>query len=498
MASALDRAEAKYAPRRSALDEAEERYGTPAPAPTGQSAKDVAMRQVEQGDPSPSAPVTSPSQFKARALGAVQGITSGFAPDIVEMGGHEPLIEALAGAASPGVKEGNEQRDEMQRGAADSLRAENAAASHALPGEFLQGELLGALAQPGPKMGAAAKGAGMLAKVGRAAGSAALAGGEGALYAAGTGGDVGVGAGVGAGANLIAGRLGGVAQRLAGRGEQRAASATAAAAAKAAAKDADDVAKAARAKVATAGLPVPAAPGVTNQVVRVLGKDGKSIHAIGSVEKVDGDMVTVFAGGHRIEVPTSRIQPIGPITSSGVVNAGSRDADKLVAAAEKEAAKAEAAAKKAGAAAAKADRAAKGGNKGFAKLATAAGVGGAGAYAIPSIIEDPDKAAGKLAKGAAGAAAGLALLKGKAGAAKLAEKGAYAASKALDTAAGRVTRAVSGAAARSTRNVGAGLLARIVLGRQKGQDTSGIEQQALQGGATPQEVQSAVNAGSRR
>lgn len=453
MASALERAEARFSSK-SALDRAEEQYGAQPSAPAGQSAKDVAMRQVEAGDPEPSAPIKGPSQLKARALGAVQGLTSGFAPDILELGGRDPLAEALASAVDPKVREAVEHRNKMQEGAGRELRKEIDQTRDALPGEFLQGELAGAIAQPGPKLGAAAKGASVSQKVLRAAGNAGLAAGEGTLYATGTGGNAAVGAGASAGANLVAGRLGGAAQRLAARGEAKAAEAVTKAAAKAGGEAAEE-----------------AAPAAQQTVVRVMRPDGKGIQLIGSVEKIEDGIATVYAMGKRQRVPVDRLQPIKAVPFKGETKAAETVVEKTT------------------------EKAAKNDNGRTALGALA--LAGGGAYAIPAMLEDPDKAVEKLAKGAAGAAAGLALIKGKQAGTALAERGAAAASRALDTAAGRVTRHLAGSATGGARRVGAGLLAKIVVGRQKGQDTTQLELEALDGGATPAEVQSAINAGSR-
>jgi hypothetical protein len=456
--TALERARQKYgggeesAPM-SALERARAKYGqaeAPATGAANPGAAAVAMEQI--GEIEHSAPVKGPSQFKARALGAVQGFTSGFAPDILELGGREPLAEALASAVSDKSREAIEHRNKLQEGAATELRKDIDQTRSALPGEFLQGELLGAVAQPGPKLGAAAKGASMAEKVVRAAGNAGLAAGEGALYAAGTGGNAGVGATVSGAANLVAGRLGGAAQRLAARGEARAAGAVTKVAAKAADKE--------------------AAPAVQQTVVRVMRPGGEGIQAIGSVEKIEDGIATIYAQGKRIKAPVEQLQPIKAVPFKGQPKAAEAAVEKVT------------------------EKGTSAGAKG-ATLAGSLALAGGGAYAIPVLLEDPDKAVEKLAKGAAGAAAGLALLKGKQGATRLAEIAAAKGAKAMDTAAGRVTRALAGQAAASGRRVGAGTLARIVTGRRAGQNTAQLEQQAVSEGATPEEVQTAVRAGSR-
>jgi hypothetical protein len=458
----------------------------------GLTARDRALRQEPEFEPSPPVKDERTGAVKAFLLG---GANTAAVPYLMEEGGKPQGAEALTeriGITMGWIPENvREAENKLRETGARNLRADISKAEGDRPAEFLTGELATAAALPGPKGGPLAR--------------AAIGGAEGVMMSAPQGGNPLAGGAASAAASGLGGLLGKAVGKFAARGQQKAAAATAAVAAKEAAKHADDAAAAARAKVATAAAAPAAGETATNQVVRVMSPDGKGIQAIGSIEKMDGDIATVFAGGRRLEVPADRLQPIKTVTSSGTVASPPRDADKLTAAAEREAKKLEAAAKKANAAAKKADvaahRAGGGGNRGFEKLTKAAVVGGGtiggGIYVAKDAIQDPDKAAKRLGEaGAVGAAAFLAA-KGKKGAGRLAEIAATKGAEALDTAAGRVTRALAGQASASGRRVGAGTLARIVMAARSGQPTAQLEQQAAAEGATPEEVQTAVRAGSR-
>ena len=362
----------------------------------GSSARDIALAQGPDTDPSAPTRDTATSRGLAVGLGAAQGATFGQFKRVMA----DPFF------GDPDMRIGRTAAMAAQKPIAEAGAKAVDKAESDRPGEFLAGEVVGSLVAPGPKIGAAGKAASVGEKLLRVAGKAGVAAGEGALYAEGTGGDAKTGAGVGAGASLAGSTLGKVGRVVRDRLAARVA------------KPAAEVAAAA------------AGPAAPVHVVRVMSKDGKNLVAVGSVEKMEDGVATVYAGGKRMQVPAERLQTIkvkAPITTAPKGKAPKVDPkpedgqEKLLSAV--------------------AD-----------KVMTAGAIGVPTLGGVASAIDDPAKAAERGLKGIGLGIAGAVALKGRRAGMRLVEKAASASQS--EKLAARVAKALAGRAARGARRVG--------------------------------------------